>query len=232
MLSVPPRSVENDASKGRFLETFDDAATVKREDHLDYCAGLTGSEAAFPALLARAMIEHAVEQGLPSDFARRAAEGVVVNAAQLLTGRDPQKIVDDLSPIAARPPQRSMRWWRSSKPPTPDSLRPHANQRLWHSVECRPVLPKVGTSLHHGHNLGSEKYRGRAAWADPNDHLIAILRGVTGRTTLPAEPLTFHAHRAISWLVGGTMARDTQAGFSGRCLVLYVPRLSIPEDRW
>jgi hypothetical protein len=123
------------------------------------------------------MIEHAVEQGLPSDFARRAAEGVVVNAAQLLTGRDPQKIVDDLSPIAARPPQRSMRWWRSSKPPTPDSLRPHANQRLWHSVECRPVLPKVGTSLHHGHNLGSEKYRGRAAWADPNDYLIAILRG-------------------------------------------------------
>jgi hypothetical protein len=142
VLSVPPRSVENDASKGRFLETFDDAATVKREDHLDYCAGLTGSGAAFPALLARAMIEHAVEQGLPSDFARRAAEGVVVNAAQLLTGRDPQKIVDDLSPIAARPPQRSMRWWRSSKPPTPNSLRPHANQRLWHSVECRPVLPK------------------------------------------------------------------------------------------
>jgi pyrroline-5-carboxylate reductase len=80
----------------RFLETFGDAAVVKSEAHLDYCAGLTGSGAAFPALLAQAMIEHAVGQGLPLDFARRAAEGVVVNAAQLLSGRDPQEIVDEL----------------------------------------------------------------------------------------------------------------------------------------
>jgi pyrroline-5-carboxylate reductase len=80
----------------RFLETFGDAAKLEREDHLDDCAGLTGSGAAFPAPLAQAMIAHAVAQGLPPDFARRAAEGVVLNAARLLAGREPQEIVGAL----------------------------------------------------------------------------------------------------------------------------------------
>lgn len=80
----------------RFLETFGDAGEVASEAHLDYCAGLTGAGAAFPALLAQAMIEHAVGQGLPPEFARRAVEGVVVDAAQLLAGREPQEIVDEL----------------------------------------------------------------------------------------------------------------------------------------
>jgi pyrroline-5-carboxylate reductase len=80
----------------RFLETFGEAGEVKREDHLDYSTGLVGTGAAFPALLAHALIEHAVAQGLPPDFARRAAEGVVVGASQLLADRDPNEIMDEL----------------------------------------------------------------------------------------------------------------------------------------
>lgn len=80
----------------QFLETFGDAAEVKNEGHLDYCTGLTGSGAAYPALLAQAMIEHTVGQGLPLDFARRAAEGVVTNASRLLAGRDPKEVMEEL----------------------------------------------------------------------------------------------------------------------------------------
>jgi len=80
----------------QFLETFGDAAEVTNEDHLDYCTGLTGTGVAYPALLAQAMIEHAVGQGLSLDFARRAAEGVVANASRLLAGRDPKEIMGEL----------------------------------------------------------------------------------------------------------------------------------------
>ncbi|MBV9563757.1 MAG: NAD(P)-binding domain-containing protein, partial [Bradyrhizobium sp.] len=55
-----------------------DADEVPQESHIDYCVGLTGSGAAFPALMAQAMIEHAVARGLPLAFARRAAQGVLV----------------------------------------------------------------------------------------------------------------------------------------------------------
>jgi pyrroline-5-carboxylate reductase len=70
------------------FETCGDAAEVPRESHVDYCVGMTGSGAAFPALLAQAMIEHAVAHGLPLAFARQAAQGVLVNASQLLAATD------------------------------------------------------------------------------------------------------------------------------------------------
>ena len=70
------------------FESCGDTDEVLEEGHIDYCAGLTGSGAAFPALLAQAMIEHAVAQGLPPAFARRAAQGVLVNASQLLAASD------------------------------------------------------------------------------------------------------------------------------------------------
>ena len=78
------------------LQTFGFAAEVPTERHLDYCAGLTGAGAAFPALLAQAMLDHAVAQGLSVEFARAAAEGVVVHAAQLIAGHDPREIVAEL----------------------------------------------------------------------------------------------------------------------------------------
>lgn len=70
------------------FEACGDAAEVPQESHIDYCVGMTGSGAAFPALLAQAMVEHAVARGLPVAFARRAAQGVVVNASQLLAETD------------------------------------------------------------------------------------------------------------------------------------------------
>lgn len=63
-----------------------EGAQVADEAHIDYCAGLTGSGAAFPALLAEALARHAISQGLPADFARRAARGVVAGASQLFAG--------------------------------------------------------------------------------------------------------------------------------------------------
>ena len=77
------------ASKNLVQSLFDacgDAAEVPLESHIDYCSGLTGSGAAFPALLAEAMIAHAVKQGLPSAFAKRAARSVVAGASQLFAG--------------------------------------------------------------------------------------------------------------------------------------------------
>lgn len=68
------------------FESCGEAAEVPQESHIDYCVAMTGSGAAFPALLAEAMIAHAVEQGLPRDFAERAARSVVADASQLFAG--------------------------------------------------------------------------------------------------------------------------------------------------
>ena len=80
------------------FEACGEAAEVQLEAHIDYCVGMTGSGAAFPALLAQAMIEHAVAQGLPSAFAERAAVGVVAGASQLLGGVEggPARTVQDM----------------------------------------------------------------------------------------------------------------------------------------
>jgi pyrroline-5-carboxylate reductase len=80
-----------------FFKACGDAGEVPQESHIDYCVGMTGSGAAFPALLAQAMIEHAVARGLPMVFARRAAQGVLVNASQLLAEQDdPAPIVQEM----------------------------------------------------------------------------------------------------------------------------------------
>lgn len=70
------------------FEACGDAAEVPLESHIDYCVGMTGSGAAFPALLVEAMIAHAVAQGLPPAFAKRAARGVVAGASQLFAGEE------------------------------------------------------------------------------------------------------------------------------------------------
>lgn len=68
------------------FEACGEAAEVPLESHIDYCVAMTGSGAAFPALLAEALVAHAVEQGLPRSFAERAARGVVADASQLFAG--------------------------------------------------------------------------------------------------------------------------------------------------
>jgi pyrroline-5-carboxylate reductase len=94
--ATPPVSTESKRLVQTLFEACGEAAEVPLEAHIDYCVGMTGSGAAFPALLAQAMIAHAVAQDLPFEFAERAAKGVVAGASQLLAGEhggDPAQIV-------------------------------------------------------------------------------------------------------------------------------------------
>lgn len=81
--AAPSVSVESKRLVQALFEACGDAAEVHLESHIDYCVGMTGSGAAFPALLAEALVAHAVSQGLPENFSRRAAKGVVAGASQL-----------------------------------------------------------------------------------------------------------------------------------------------------
>lgn len=93
--ATPPVSAANKRLVQALFAACGEAAEVPLEAHIDYCVGMTGSGAAFPALLAQAMVVHAVAQGLPSTFAEHAAKGVVAGASQLLAGEngDPARIV-------------------------------------------------------------------------------------------------------------------------------------------
>jgi pyrroline-5-carboxylate reductase len=96
--ATSPVSAENKLIVQALFDVCGEAAEVPQEAFIDYCVGMTGSGAAFPALLAQAMEAHAVAQGLPADFARRAALGVVVAASQLLAaeGSKPELIVQEM----------------------------------------------------------------------------------------------------------------------------------------
>jgi pyrroline-5-carboxylate reductase len=71
------------------------ADEVATEADIDYLTALSGSGPAFPALLADALLSHALSQGLSEAVARRAVEGVVCDAAQLIAAPDtsPREIV-------------------------------------------------------------------------------------------------------------------------------------------
>lgn len=69
---------------------------VGSERDIDYLSGLSGSGPAFPALLAAAMVEHAIHFGLPRAVAEKAALAVIVGSGHLLerAGRPPDETVD------------------------------------------------------------------------------------------------------------------------------------------
>ena len=67
-----------------FFAACGEPAEAPAEFDIDYCAVMTGTGAAFPSLLAEAMIADAVTHGLQPDFAAKAAKGVICNASQLL----------------------------------------------------------------------------------------------------------------------------------------------------
>lgn len=95
--ATPAVSPEDRRVVRALFESCGDADEVAQEGHIDHCVGMMGAGAAFPALLARAMIAHAVANGLPPDFARRAALGVVASASQLLAdGGDPASVVQSM----------------------------------------------------------------------------------------------------------------------------------------
>ncbi|MGV3551398.1 pyrroline-5-carboxylate reductase family protein [Rhizobium sp.] len=56
------------------------AREVPNEPDIDYFTGLTGSGFAFPALMARAMIEHAIENGVAPDLADVAVRQLMLGA--------------------------------------------------------------------------------------------------------------------------------------------------------
>ena len=86
--AVPAVSAENKQFVQALFDACGEGAEVQEEAHIEYCVGMTGSGAAFPALLAQALVKHALTQGLPADFAARAAKGVVAGASQLFNGLD------------------------------------------------------------------------------------------------------------------------------------------------
>lgn len=65
------------------------------EDQIDYFTAMSGSGAAFPALLAEAMMLDAIERGVPPDVARRAAQQTLVGAGGLqeFSGASPSETV-------------------------------------------------------------------------------------------------------------------------------------------
>jgi len=60
---------------------------VDEEHHIDLLTALSGSGAAYPALMAAAMLAQARAAGLPEQVARHAVEAVVCDGADLLRGR-------------------------------------------------------------------------------------------------------------------------------------------------
>ncbi|MBP2448076.1 pyrroline-5-carboxylate reductase family protein [Rhizobium leguminosarum] len=87
---------ENDRAIVRAIfEACGSQDEVARESDIDYLTGLSGSGPAFPALLAAAMMRHAVARGLPAAIARRAVNTVISGAGRLLERRDesPEEVV-------------------------------------------------------------------------------------------------------------------------------------------
>lgn len=70
---------------------------AKDEREIDYFTALTGSGPAFPALLAEAMIKHAIEFGISPKRANKAVRAVIVGAAALLekNNQTAAEILDD-----------------------------------------------------------------------------------------------------------------------------------------
>lgn len=59
-------------------------AEIPAEDQIDYFTALTGSGPAFPALLAAAMAEHAVAQGIEPELADLASRHLLAGGAELI----------------------------------------------------------------------------------------------------------------------------------------------------
>lgn len=60
---------------------------LQTEDQLHYLSALSGSGAAYPGLMARAMLADAKAFGLPDDISLRAVEAVITGSAGLLAGK-------------------------------------------------------------------------------------------------------------------------------------------------
>lgn len=73
-------SADDKAFVSGFFGASGVAREVRNEPDIDYFTGLTGSGFAFPALMARAMIEHAIENGVAPDLADVAVRQLMLGA--------------------------------------------------------------------------------------------------------------------------------------------------------
>lgn len=85
--ATPAVSAADKAFTRAMFEACGSTDEVGSEAQLDYLSGLVGTGAAYPALLAEALLNHALARGVPRHIAENAVRGVVVEASQLL-GRD------------------------------------------------------------------------------------------------------------------------------------------------
>lgn len=80
-----PAASERDRSiVRRIFEGCGSTDEVTSEADMDYLTGLSGSGPAFPALLANAMMQNALEHGLGPEVARRAVAAVLIGTGRLL----------------------------------------------------------------------------------------------------------------------------------------------------
>jgi pyrroline-5-carboxylate reductase len=79
----------------RILEACGTQDEVESEAAIDYLTGLSGTGPAYPALLARTMMEDAIARGIPPEVARRAVVGLLVGTGRIFeeTGEDPAETV-------------------------------------------------------------------------------------------------------------------------------------------
>lgn len=75
----------------RILEACGTQDEVESEAAIDYLTGLSGAGPAYPALLARTMMEDAIARGIPQEVARRAVVGLLVGTGRIFekSGEDP-----------------------------------------------------------------------------------------------------------------------------------------------
>jgi pyrroline-5-carboxylate reductase len=76
----PEVTAEDRAFVSGFFGASGVAREVPNEPDIDYFTGLTGSGFAFPALMARAMIEHAIENGVAPELADAAVRQLMLGA--------------------------------------------------------------------------------------------------------------------------------------------------------
>ncbi|WP_395541169.1 pyrroline-5-carboxylate reductase family protein [Neotabrizicola sp. sgz301269] len=89
------RVTANDrALTARLLGAMGQEEALESEDQLHYLSALSGSGAAYPALMARAMLADAIAFGLSPEIARRAVESVICGSGEIL--RENLASLDDL----------------------------------------------------------------------------------------------------------------------------------------
>lgn len=93
-LTSPGVSSADTALVARVLAAMGQEDRIETEDQLHYLSALSGSGAAYPALMARTMLGDAITFGLSKTVALRAVEAVICGSAGLLTGKLDQ--VDEL----------------------------------------------------------------------------------------------------------------------------------------